>query len=297
MTDTGMILYAWLWRLIQFALGFAGIAALLGAALRQRYRWRISRKGWRNRQVPIWFLKLWRADRESVALQARRVWLAGCGLGIDPRLYLAIRRVAIFVLAFIALSLGAAERGGGLALSNRGAAAGIAAALSAAACFDGMMLNALRRYRTDRIRREIMTVARQLLYYSGSRLHLHGKLLRMLPLTRIIRPELGLLLNEWYHDPDRALRRFRERLGTEEAGSFAESLRSLRLHESGEVYDLLRAMVQEYKARIELAREGRKETASYLLFVLAGVPILYTFQVFLYPWVQEAANLFDALNP
>jgi hypothetical protein len=297
MTDAGVALYAWIWRLIQFILAFAGMSALLAGALRRRYRWRISKRGWRVREAPPWFLKLWGADRESVALQERRVWLSGCGWRIDPRLYLACRRMAISVFAVTALALSMAGKGGAAALPAMGTPIGIAACLCIAAWYDGMLLGAMRRYRTDRIRREIMAVARQLLYYSGSKLHLHGKLMRMLPLTRMIRPELGLLLNEWYHDPDGALSRFRDRLGTEEAGSFAENLRSLRLHESEEVYEMLRAMVQEYKARTELAREGRKETASYLLFVLAGIPILYTFQVFLYPWVQEAARLFDALNP
>src|SRR5690606_19026827 len=124
-----------------------------------------------------------------------------------------------------------------------------------------------------------------------------GRLMRCLPLTRMIRGELTGLLNEWYHDPDQALSRFERRLGTEEAHGFAEILRSMRMHESEEVYGLLREMVNEYKARTELAKEGRKETFSYVLFVLAGIPILYMFQVFLYPWVLEASRLFEALNP
>jgi len=164
------------------------------------------------------------------------------------------------------------------------------------AYFDGAALGAMRKYRTDRIRRELIAVSSQLLYYTSSRLHLHGKLMKCLPLTSMIRTELGLLLNEWYHDPERALQHFKERLGTDEAYGFAESIRSLRLHESDEVYDLMRELVREYKAKIDLAREGRKETASYLMFVLAGIPILYTFQIFLHPWVQEASRLFDALN-
>jgi uncharacterized membrane protein YdbT with pleckstrin-like domain len=69
------------------------------------------------------------------------------------------------------------------------------------------------------------------------------------------------------------------------------------MSESEEIYEMLREVVRDYKAQIELAKDSRKETTSYLLFVLAGIPILYTFQIFLYPWVQEAAKLFDALNP
>ena len=108
---------------------------------------------------------------------------------------------------------------------------------------------------------------------------------------------MGLLLNEWYHDADAALKRFKDRLGTEEAYGFAESMRSLRLNDSQDIYDLLREVVRDYKSQIELAKDSRKETTSYLLFILAGIPILYTFQVFLFPWVQEANKLFDALNP
>lgn len=296
MADYGSILYGWLGLATQFALAFSGFAAILGAAVTRRNRWRISKKGWRERSVPPWFLKLWHADRESVALQERRIWLSGCGLGMDPRIYLACRRMTIGVLTSVSVLLWASSAMGGFRIPGAGIAALLAALLAIAAYGDGIVLNALRQYRTDRIRRELMAVGRQLLYYTGSRLHLHGKLMRCLPLTRMIRPELVLMLNEWYHDPDRALHRFKERLGTDEAYSFAESVRSLRQYESEDVYDLLRAMVQEYKARIELARESRKETASYVLFVLAGVPIMYTFQVFLYPWVQEAAMLFDALN-
>jgi hypothetical protein len=297
MADYGSILYGWLGLATQFALAFSGFAAVLGAAVSRRNRWRIAHKSWRERAVPPWFLKLWHADRESVALQERRIWLSGCGIDTDPRLYLACRRMAIGVLASVSALLWASGAMSGLRVPGAGAAALLAALLAIAAYGDGIALNALRRYRTDRIRRELMAVGRQLLYYTGSRLHLHGKLMRCLPLTRMVRPELVLLLNEWYHDPDRALRRFKDRLGTDEAYSFAESVRSLRQYESEDVYDLLRAMVQEYKSRIELARESRKETASYVLFVLAGIPIMYTFQVFLYPWVQEAAMLFDALNP
>jgi hypothetical protein len=174
------------------------------------------------------------------------------------------------------------------------AAAGLLAVVPMVA--DRLLLNAFRRYRADRIRGEIVAVSRGLLYYTGSRLHLHGKLLRCLPYARLIRGDLQLLLNEWYQDPDASLRRFKERLGTEEARGFAEALRTLRLHEGEEVYDMLRELVDEYKAKIHLARESRRETASYGLFVLAGIPVLYMFHVFLYPWVREAQMMFDALQ-
>jgi hypothetical protein len=296
-TEYGFALYTWSGWLTQFVLAFAGFAALLRMAFYRRSRWRISWKGWRSRQSPLWFLKMWHTDRESVALQERRILLSGCGVRTDPALYLACRRmimVVFFALAVLCWGIASAGLLSSPVLWNT---VPFAVIPGAAALFDTTALSAIRRYRTERIRKELSAVSSQLLYYTGSRLHLHGKLMRCLPLTRIIRGEMGLMLNEWYHDPDRALQKFKERLGTDEAYGFIESIRSLRLHENEEVYDLLREMVKEYKAKIELAKDGRKETASYVLFVLAGIPILYTFQIFLYPWVQEAAKLFDALNP
>jgi hypothetical protein len=296
-TEYGNVLYSWTGWLAQFLIAFAGFAGILRLAAFRRSRWRISWRGWRRREVPVWFLKLWGAAAEGVVLQQRRVLLTGCGVRLDPGLYLACRRMLIVVFASIATLIWALLAAGlAASLSAWNVVLG-SALLAAGAYFDSTWLSALRRYRTDRIRRELAAVSSQLLYYTGSRLHLHGKLMRCLPLTRLIRHEMELLLNEWYHDPDRALRQFKERLGTDESYGFTESLRSLRLNESGEMYDLLREMVRDYKAKIELAKDGRKETASYLLFVLAGIPILYTFQIFLYPWVQEAAKLFEALNP
>lgn len=297
MTDYGSLLYGWVGWLTQFLLAFAGFAAVLNLLFRRRSRWRVTWRDWRKQQVPAWFLALWRARRETIPLQERRVLLSGCGLEVDPRLYLAVRRATIFVFILIAFICWGVEWLEWSRIPKVWNVMFLSGLLAGMAYFDRVLLNALRRYRTDRIRKELIAVSSQLLYYTGSRLHLHGKLMRCLPLTRMIRTEMGFLLNEWYHDPDRALQNFKEKLGTDEAYGFSESLRSLRLHESEDVYDLIREMVREYKAKTDLAKEGRKETASYMLFVLAGIPILYTFQVFLYPWVQEAAKLFEALNP
>ncbi|MFC4601921.1 hypothetical protein [Cohnella hongkongensis] len=283
--------------LLQFSLLFAGLYAAVGAIFAPRNRWRIHLKGWRKRRAPRWWYRIWRVDRESVALQERRVLLAGCGIRYAPESYLALRRSLLTAMPAAGLALYALQACGALSPLtgwNGIFALGVAAA---ALSLDRSALQSIRRHRTDRIRREIVAVISQLLYYTGSRMHLHGKLMKCLSLTRHIRQEMALLLNEWYHDADAALRRFKERLGTDEAYGFAESLRSLRLNESDEIYALMREIVRDYKAQIELSRQSRKETTSYLLFVLAGIPILYTFQVFLHPWVQEAAKLFDALNP
>lgn len=296
MSDYGTGLYVWTGALVQFAAAFIGIASALRVALHRRGRWRMNWRGWRKHRTPDWLMKLGRTDRESRSLHERIVLLAGCGMRIDPRAYLACRRLLIAVcLLAVALSLGLDAAG--MAEMSRWWKSVLAASIIAGVAYcDGTVLRAMRKYRTDRIRRELIAVSSQLLYYTSSRLHLHGKLMKCLPLTGMIRTEISLLLNEWYHDPDRALQDFKQRLGTDEAYGFAESIRSLRLHESDEVYDLMRELVREYKAKIDLAREGRKETASYLMFVLAGIPILYTFQIFLHPWVQEASRLFDALN-
>ncbi len=283
--------------LLQFSLAFGGIYAASRLIIVPRNRWRIHLKGWRKRRVPRWWYRMWRADRDSVALQERRVLLAGCGIRYSPESYLAMRRCLLTAFPASGLALYALQASKMMPALAAWNAIFVLAVATGLLSLDRSALHSVRRHRTDRIRREIVAVISQLLYYTGSRMHLHGKLMKCLSLTRHIRNEMGLLLNEWYHDADAALKRFKERLGTDEAYGFAESIRSLRLNESDEIYALMREIVRDYKDQIELSKQSRKETTSYLLFVLAGIPILYTFQVFLYPWVQEAAKLFDALNP
>jgi uncharacterized membrane protein YciS (DUF1049 family) len=267
--------FFWIGKLLQFSLFFAGILVILKLLFVPRNRWRIHLRGWHS----------------------KRLLLKGCGIRAPPEVYLAYRRSLLFLLSALGGVVYLLEQWRLLSsLLCWYTLFALGLVIGLAAC-DRMWLQSIRRYRTDRIRREIVAIISQLLYYTGSRLHLHGKLMKCLTLTRYIRADMGLLLNEWYHDADTALKRFKERLGTDEAYGFAESMRSLRLNESQDIYDLLREVVQDYKAQIELAKDSRKETTSYLLFVLAGLPILYTFQVFIYPWVQEASKLFDSLNP
>jgi len=295
MTDYSLGLYMWTGWAVQFSLFCWGIAALFKWVFYQPSRWRMDWQIWRKRGMPTWFVRMWRADRSSPALQERSVLLTGCGFSVDPSVYLAFRRMAIAAAVIVtAAGLGIHVIWGGVGAWWKPVM--FAASFGCLAYFDRAILRHSRKYRVEKIRRELIAVSSQLLYYTNSRLHLHGKLMKCLPLTRTLRGDLGYLLNEWYHDPDGALQRFKERLGTDEAYGFAECLRSLRLHESDEIYHLLRELVQEYKAKLELARESRKESASYVLFVLAGIPILYTFQIFLHPWVQEAARLFASLN-
>jgi hypothetical protein len=282
---------------VQFSLLFAGLMVIFKLILVPRNRWRIQLKGWNRKATPRWWLRLWRTDRESVSLQERRMLLSGCGIRVAPEAYLAYRRSLMLLMPVLGGALYLLEGTGAIHSMLLWKMLLVFAIVTVFAVCDRLWLQSVRRYRTDRIRREIVSVSSQLLYYTGSRLHLHGKLMKCVPLTKVIRAELSLLLNEWYHDADKALKRFKERLGTEEAYGFAESMRSLRLNESQEIYELLREVVRDFKAQMDLAKDSRKETTSYLLFVLAGIPILYTFQIFLYPWVQEAGKLFDALNP
>lgn len=52
---------------------------------------------------------------------------------------------------------------------------------------DRYLLEAAKRYRTHRIIEEIYMVSKQLLYFSGSKRHLHGKLSQCTPFTKLIR--------------------------------------------------------------------------------------------------------------
>ena len=161
---------------------------------------------------------------------------------------------------------------------------------------DKTVLEWVRKKRSEHIVQEIYVISNQLLYYYGSRMNLHTKLMKCISYTKTMRNEMYLLTSEWYEDAESAIRRFKQRLGTDEGYSFGETLNSLRLHESENYYDLLRQRNLDYKEKIELNKESKKETNSYILFILAGIPILNTFRVFIYPWVQEGQKLFQSLN-
>jgi hypothetical protein len=167
---------------------------------------------------------------------------------------------------------------------------------AAVSLMDKSLLGSWKKARSRRIIQEVHSISVQLLYLQGSTLHIHAKLMRCVPYARSIRSDLQRLLGEWYHDAEGAIRDFKQRIGTEEGMSFAETIESLRLHDHEAYYELLRERIRDYKDKLELLKESRKESSSYLLFVLAGIPILYTFQVFIYPWVRESQILFNSLN-
>lgn len=230
-------------------------------------------------------------------LEERRQLLTSCGFRIDPTLYEAVRRLAALCLMAIGITglLGVSRPALVNFMNPVYLIAGSCCLLVFLFC-DRTILVQLKQRRSHRIVKEIYLLSNQLLYYSGSRMNLHAKLTRCLPLCKGIRPELQLLLNEWYQHGGEAIGKFKLRLGTEEAYSFAETLNSLRLNEADSYYELLRQRILDYKERIELTRESRKETVSYMLFVLAGLPILNTFRVFMYPWMIEGQQLFNSIN-
>ncbi|WP_246628227.1 hypothetical protein [Paenibacillus oenotherae] len=264
--------------------------------LERRPRWaHLAAFRLHNKQVPARLLELLRINRTAPYFTERERLLAGCGYGGDAALYMAARRLFFYSFPLLfAMSYGISRM-----FLDGFSQMLLPLALAAAALFfvwDRTWLELVRRSRAERMTKEIYVVSNQLLYLAGSSLHIHTKLMRCLPFTHAMRSHLQILLGEWYHDAEGALRRFKLRLGTEEGLSFVETISSLRLHESDHYYQLLRERIQDYKEKLELAKESRKESTSYLLFVLAGIPILYTFQIFIYPWVREGQKLLGSLN-
>jgi len=280
-----------------FALCALSVSALLRSFLRRRPRWaHLQPEDDGPRRAPDWLLRATGLSRSGQGFLTREPLLSGCGYTQDPAWYMIARRLAI-LLGSAALVCGAAFPAHLPLPPHRVAwlqAAG--AALAACALFDKPLLESLRNARSERIMREILAVSNQLLYFAGAPLHLHVKLTRCLPYTSVIRADMRRMLAEWYHDAGEAIARFKRRVGTAEAASFAETIEALRVREDDAFYALLRERIADYKAKIELGRESRKEAVSYVLFVLAGVPILYMFRIFIYPWVQEGHRLFQSLS-
>ncbi|ACS99759.1 hypothetical protein [Paenibacillus sp. JDR-2] len=276
----------------EFLFGFLGAYMILQSMPRRKPRWfHLDALNWRTEEVPGKWLKLLRLSREEDAFIERATLLAGCGVTADPAWYSAARRILLFLLPVIAALFGGLSIARGVWLCYTVVLVGFVLLY-----WDLPWLRSFRRIRAQRITKEIYLMSNQLLYLSESALHIHTKLTRCIPFTRTLRGDLERLLAEWYHDAEQALRRFKHRIGTEDGMSFVETIDSLRLHESPEYYRLLRERIQDYKEKLELAKESRKESTSYFLFIIAGIPILYTFQIFIYPWVQEGRKLFDSLG-
>jgi hypothetical protein len=296
-------MHEWLERFIglaallgQYVFAVMFFAALLQLIPKRMTRWKhLAFLEWRRSRAPDRWLRLLRIQRRHSSFQERELLLAGCGITADGAWYIMARKL-LLLLAWGAFALNVLLREviqPYVPLTYSVPALVVVVLLL---YVDLTWLRAISAMRSLRITKEIFVVSNQLLYLSDSSLHIHAKLLRCVPFTRAMRDDLEKLLAEWYHDAGAALQRFKLRLGTDEALSFVETLDALRLHESNQYYELLRARIADYKEKIDLAKESRKESTSYLLFIIAGIPILYTFQVFIYPWVREGQKLFESLQ-
>ncbi|MGG4035408.1 hypothetical protein ABEV74_17100 [Paenibacillus cisolokensis] len=280
----------------QYLFAFLAMLFLLRMLPKRLPRWtHLSGAERYGRAVSDRWLRAFGIERDKPAFAEREALLAGCGYTGDAAVYVLARRVIVVTAPAVAAAYVLLDLDAWIRLSPFAVLSGLAV-LYGAALWDRIWLRSLSRLRAQRIMKEIYVVSNQLLYLSGSSLHIHAKLMRCLPFTHALRGDMQRLLAEWYHDAEEALRRFKRRIGTDEGVSFVETIDSLRLHDSEDYYRLLRERIQDYKDKLEFAKESRKESASYVLFVLAGIPILYTFQVFIYPWVQEGQKLFSSLN-
>jgi hypothetical protein len=115
-------------------------------------------------------------------------------------------------------------------------------------------------------------------------------------MMREIQPELKLLVTEWYEDPLTAIRNFNARLNNEHADGLCETLISIFQYEHAEYYNHLEMRMNHFKQLLQQQKESGRETRSYLLYVLSGLPLIHSFQIFIYPWMIEGARLFDQLN-
>lgn len=250
---------------------------------------------WRTRMVPDNWLRFFFISRKRESFLEREILLAGCGVTADAAWYMLAYRLLVCAMGSLIAGVAIWHKwlNAYVPVSYIGPFLLLAMLLIH---LDLLWLRSIRKMRALQVTKEIFAVSKQLIYLSDSSLHIHAKLQRCVPFTRVIRFELNQLLAEWYHDAGGALQRFKQRLGTEEGLSFVETLDALRLHESHQYYELIRTRIEDYKEKIELAKESRKESTSYLLFIIAGIPILYTFQIFIYPWVREGQKLFQSLN-
>jgi hypothetical protein len=272
-----------------------GAAKALWALRRAPPGWRRSGFAARRRLSGVYRL-LAVPGRDHPAMRRKQSLLRACGLPLDAAAYLFWKRLSVIAAAG---SLAAAWP----AMRNMAGAGGwrllpllLFPAIIALLLFDDAILERLQQTRRYRIMRELDAVSRHLLYTGGRKINLHARLMRCLPFTQVLRAEWHRLTADWYRGAEEALRGFGERVGTDEARAFAETLNALRQYEDDRYYDLLRERIAFNKAKMELMRESRMESAGYLLFVLAGVPVMFTFRLFIYPWVEEGRRLFQLLD-
>lgn len=252
---------------------------------------------WRKQEPSEKWLRFFRIDEQKVKQSHIAILWAGCGLETSIFLYMVWRQAILwicylFIVLWLSLMTLLSLNWSGISILVFCSSLLFVIALHT----DQYWLRIYREMRAISITKEIHAISGQLLYFADSKLHIHTKLRKCLPYSRLLRKDIEILLADWYHDPALALHRFKQSIGTEEGISFVDTLDALRQHDNEEFYSLLRTRMLDYKDTLELAKEGRKETTSYLLFVISGIPILYTFQVFIYPWVQEVNKLLSLMN-
>lgn len=280
----------------QFILLFIALYMLLQLLPKRKERWlHLSSLHWRTTTVSDRLLKRLRLTRSHASFLEREALISGCGVEGDPALYIVLRRVMLAIVCPVAAAVIVLWRMRVGSWPSVFVLGGMVIAIILL-YFDLPWLRSIHRMRSHRITKDVFQISNQLLYFAGSNLHLHTKLTRCVPFATVVQSDLQRLLAEWYHDAEEALRRFKQRLGTDDGASFVETLDSLRLHDNEEFYKLLRQRIQDYKEKLEMAKDSRKETTSYVLFTVAGLPIMYMFEVFLYPWVREGQRLFQSLN-
>jgi len=295
------------WMRVAVCLGYGAAAAALGLAIGPL--WLAVRPGYRLRWRPdvpasspppraagrfrTFRDRLLAGSPDRIAEYAQL--LREAGIPVSAAAYLTARRTATASILTAAALFAILPALGPLA-----AVPWIAWVLSgsalAFAAGDRVWIRLIARRRSGQIAGEMHAICRQLLYLAGSRMSLHAKLARCTPHARRMRRAWLMLLHEWYEDPGEALYRFRHRVGTADAHGFAETLNAIRQNEYDGYYELLKRRIRDFRARTELERESRKESFSYVLFVLAGVPILNTFRVFVYPWMEAGRRLFESLQ-
>lgn len=267
----------------------------LAPVRKKRWRTLYIKRTLEETKLPLWMFVCFGMNTKII--EEKRQLLLGCGIWMNANLYEGMRRMLMGTTILLGTM-------GYLALEHPLLTFHIQPVyvMVGAICililllFDKKVLAQLKVKRAYRIVQEIYVISHHLLYYNDSHLNLHAKLSLCGSQTRSIRSQFQLLLNEWYQGSEEAIVRFKTRLGTEEAHSFGETLNALRLNEHGSYYELLKQRIQDYKEKMELVRDSKKETVSYVLFVLAGLPILNTFRVFMYPWIAEGQRLFNAIN-
>ncbi|MDF2815059.1 MAG: hypothetical protein K0Q81_1259 [Paenibacillus sp.] len=282
-----------------FVMVFISMYYALLSGYRKRGRWPVLNwnKWMKQQRYPAWWLKVLGIQLGTPGLEQKKQLLVRSGFQVDLIDYEVIRRLLSFLAVVVVLLGTTAARLQGMDRYIEPVylllCGGIMLLLLGT---DRVILKAISKQRSQQIMKEIYVLSNQLLYYNGSRQSLHHKLSRCIPFTRVVRGELQLLLNEWYSGAEQSIRRFKQRLSTDEAYSFAETINSIRLYENDNYYALLRERIQDYKEKLGLAKDSRKETTSYVLFLIAGLPILNTFRIFIYPWVMEGQKLFQTLQ-